>query len=104
MPGRRKILTVLISAAFAWPVLAQSGRDGVQLKYLGTADWEITDGSTVVLVDPYLSRLRRVTPNDTADPADNRPLFNLNLGEDGLLSRKEQIRGVRSHEQLRHLL
>ena len=75
MPGRRKILTILISAAFAWPMMAQSERAVVQLKYLGTAGWEITDGRTVVLVDPYLSRLRRVTPNDTVDPADNRPLF-----------------------------
>jgi L-ascorbate metabolism protein UlaG (beta-lactamase superfamily) len=75
MPGRRQILTLLISAAFAWPVLAQSENGVVQLKYLGTAGWEITDGRTVVLVDPYLSRLRRVTPNDSVDPADNRPLF-----------------------------
>ena len=52
-----------------------SERGGVQLKYLGTAGWEITDRRTVVLIDPFLSRLRRVTPNDTVDPADNRPLF-----------------------------
>ena len=48
-----------------------------QLKiiYLGTAGWEITDGKTVILVDPYLSRLRRsysdstdsVTTQDTED-------------------------------------
>jgi L-ascorbate metabolism protein UlaG (beta-lactamase superfamily) len=75
MLGRSKILTLFISAAFAWPVLAQSEHGVVQLKYLGTAGWEITDGRTVILVDPYLSRLRRVTPNDTVDPADNRPLF-----------------------------
>jgi L-ascorbate metabolism protein UlaG (beta-lactamase superfamily) len=75
MPGRRQILPVVIVAAFAWPLMAQSERDVVQLKYLGTAGWEITDGRTVILVDPYLSRLRRVTPNDTVDPADNRPLF-----------------------------
>ena len=75
MPGCRKILTILISAAFAWPLMAQSERGVVQLRYLGTAGWEITDGRTVVLVDPYLSRLRRVTPNDTVDPADARPLF-----------------------------
>ena len=55
--------------------MAQSERAVVRLKYLGTAGWEITDGRTVVLVDTYLSRLRRVTPNDTVDPADNRPLF-----------------------------
>jgi L-ascorbate metabolism protein UlaG (beta-lactamase superfamily) len=75
MPDCRKILAVLISAAFAWPLMAQSERGVVQLRYPGTAGWEITDGRTVVLVDPYLSRLRRVTPNDTVDPADNRPLF-----------------------------
>ena len=75
MPGRRQILPVLIVAAFAWPLMAQSEHPVVRLKYLGTAGWEITDGRTVVLVDPYLSRLRRVTPNDTVDPADHRPLF-----------------------------
>jgi L-ascorbate metabolism protein UlaG (beta-lactamase superfamily) len=75
MPDRCKILTLLMSAAFTWPLLAQSPRGGVQLRYLGTAGWEITDGRTVVLIDPYLSRLRRVTPNDTADPGDTRPVF-----------------------------
>ena len=29
----------------------------VVVKYLGVAGWEITDGKTVVLVDPYISRL-----------------------------------------------
>jgi L-ascorbate metabolism protein UlaG (beta-lactamase superfamily) len=75
MPGRRQILPVLIVAAFAWPLMAQSEPAVVRLKYLGTAGWEITDGRTVILVDPYLSRLRRVTPNDTVDPADKRALF-----------------------------
>lgn len=75
MRARLNMLTILIGAACAWPVTAQSERSVVQLKYLGTAGWEITDGRSVVLIDPYLSRLRRVTPNDTVDPADNRPLF-----------------------------
>jgi len=30
----------------------------LQLTHLGAAGWEITDGTTVVLLDPYLSRLR----------------------------------------------
>jgi L-ascorbate metabolism protein UlaG (beta-lactamase superfamily) len=30
----------------------------VRLVYLGAAGWEITDGKTVLLVDPYLSRIR----------------------------------------------
>jgi hypothetical protein len=29
----------------------------VVLKYLGTAGWEITDGTTSILIDPYLSRI-----------------------------------------------
>jgi L-ascorbate metabolism protein UlaG (beta-lactamase superfamily) len=57
------------------PSHAQSRAPGVRLTYLGTAGWEITDGTTVVLIDPYLSRLRRVTPNDSVLPSDPRPLF-----------------------------
>jgi L-ascorbate metabolism protein UlaG (beta-lactamase superfamily) len=34
----------------------------VVLKYLGTAGWEISDGSTVVLIDPYLSRINGPAP------------------------------------------
>jgi len=34
----------------------------VTLKYLGTAGWEISDGSTVILVDPYLSRINGPAP------------------------------------------
>lgn len=47
----------------------------VQLKYLGTAGWEITDGKTVVLIDPFLSRPRMVTPGDDTSPTDTRPLL-----------------------------
>jgi L-ascorbate metabolism protein UlaG (beta-lactamase superfamily) len=55
--------------------LAPAPLPAVQLKYLGTAGWEITDGTTVVLIDPYLSRLKRVTPNDDVLPGDSRKLF-----------------------------
>jgi hypothetical protein len=51
---------------------------GLQLAYLGTAGWEITDGKTVVLVDPYLTRLKTNTPNDSVLPSDPRALVNLN--------------------------
>src|SRR5262245_36949253 len=40
----------------AWLLGAASpGTAQVRLTYLGTAGWEITDGKTVVLIDPYLS-------------------------------------------------
>ena len=54
---------------------APGGSAQVTLKHLGTAGWEVTDGKTVVLIDPYLSRLRRVIPNDDALATDTRQLF-----------------------------
>lgn len=34
----------------------------VTLKYLGTAGWEISDGATIILIDPYLSRINGPPP------------------------------------------
>ncbi|MHB8638825.1 MAG: MBL fold metallo-hydrolase [Candidatus Acidiferrales bacterium] len=50
----------------------------VRLSYLGTAGWEITDGKTVILVDPYLSRLKMEIPGAPPDPGDHRSAFSLN--------------------------
>src|SRR5262245_63440660 len=47
----------------------------VTLKYLGTAGWEISDGRTTLLVDPYLSRLHMTSPNDDVLPGDTRKRF-----------------------------
>ena len=49
----------------------------VRLSYLGTAGWEITNGKTVILVDPYLSRLKMVTPGDPVLAGDPRRTFTL---------------------------
>lgn len=38
----------------------------IQLTYLGNAGWEITDGRTVVLVDPFLTQFARWTPTGPA--------------------------------------
>jgi L-ascorbate metabolism protein UlaG (beta-lactamase superfamily) len=48
----------------------------VRLSYTGTAGWEITDGQTVILIDPYLTRLKTETPNDPPLESDSRPLVN----------------------------
>lgn len=49
------------------------------LKWLGTAGWEISDGNTVVLVDPYVSRILGPQPPGRAaykqQPGDTRPLY-----------------------------
>ena len=47
----------------------------VTLRYLGTAGWEISDGRTTLLVDPYLSRLQMTSPNDDVLPGDARKRF-----------------------------
>jgi L-ascorbate metabolism protein UlaG (beta-lactamase superfamily) len=36
--------------------------DQVTLKYLGTAGWEISDGTITILIDPYLSRINGPAP------------------------------------------
>lgn len=48
----------------------------LRLSYTGTAGWEITDGQTVILVDPYWTRLKTETPNDPPLASDSRPLVN----------------------------
>src|SRR5258705_2668607 len=47
--------------------IAASDSTFVKLTYLGTAGWEITDGKTVILIDPYLSRIRRSYSEDSID-------------------------------------
>ena len=53
----------------------------VILTYLGTAGWEISDGSTVILIDPYLSRINGPRPPGAAlvtpIPGDARPLYGM---------------------------
>ena len=53
--------------------------DQVVLKYLGTAGWEITKGTTTILVDPYLSRINGPAPpgggSGHSIPGDTRPAY-----------------------------
>jgi L-ascorbate metabolism protein UlaG (beta-lactamase superfamily) len=71
----RSSIGAVVAAVWVVAGSASAPPDGlVQLKYLGTAGWEISDGRTVVLIDPYLSRLHMITPNDDVLPGDPRPL------------------------------
>lgn len=71
----RSVLNRLSASLLAAAVLAAvaPAQAQVQLSYLGTAGWEITDGKTVVLVDPYLSRLKFATPGSAVAADDPRP-------------------------------
>jgi L-ascorbate metabolism protein UlaG (beta-lactamase superfamily)/enamine deaminase RidA (YjgF/YER057c/UK114 family) len=48
------------------------GDEPLELTYFGTAGWRISDGTVVVLVDPYLSRLKY---GEGGHPDDDRPAF-----------------------------
>ncbi|HKA01107.1 MAG TPA: MBL fold metallo-hydrolase [Candidatus Solibacter sp.] len=58
--------------------LAATAAAEVRLTYLGTAGWEITDGKTIILVDPYFTRAKYNSPNDAVAPDDPRPLVTVN--------------------------
>lgn len=55
-------------------VAATLRADPVSLTYLGTAGWQITNGKTIILIDPYLTRVKSKSPNDDVSPDDPRPL------------------------------
>ena len=60
-------LLALASLLFAARAVAAP----IHLTYLGNAGWQIDDGRTVILVDPYLSQFRTArggAPNDDTDP------------------------------------
>jgi L-ascorbate metabolism protein UlaG (beta-lactamase superfamily) len=65
---------------------------GLQLTHLGAAGWEISDGQRVILLDPYLSRLRITgqfgTYTTPSLPGDNRPIFR---PEDELVSEEAAV-------------
>lgn len=57
----------------------------VSLTHFGAAGWSITDGNTVFLLDPYLSRIRfqgrKYGPTDATEvPNDPRPIVKFNEG------------------------
>jgi len=77
MPRRTGLILGLLSVLLAGPsasgqspAAAASGaslRAGeLRLTYLGNAGWEITDGRTIVLVDPFLTQFARWTPTGAA--------------------------------------
>src|SRR6202035_2017492 len=57
------IFVVTVLGSLAAQDQSSAGKSNqVVLKYLGTAGWEITDGTTVILIDPYLSRINGPAP------------------------------------------
>ncbi|MFT6807891.1 MAG: L-ascorbate metabolism protein UlaG (beta-lactamase superfamily) [Saprospiraceae bacterium] len=54
--------------------LYSQDKPSINLKYLGCAGWEITQGNTTVLIDPYISRLK-LGSGSSISKEDNRKTF-----------------------------
>jgi len=73
-------LAATVVCAFAGQKPTSSEKGGqVVLLWLGTAGWEISDGTTVILIDPYVSRIFGPQPPGrtpyTRTPGDTRPVY-----------------------------
>jgi len=68
------VMAPTVLAQSATPTSTTSLKKGeIRLTYLGNAGWEITDGTKVVLVDPFLTQFARWAPgkqNDGPAPSD----------------------------------
>jgi L-ascorbate metabolism protein UlaG (beta-lactamase superfamily) len=71
------VATVICALAAQNP--PKNEKSGVVLRWLGTAGWEISDGTTVILIDPYISRIFGPQPPGRTPyarpPGDTAPLY-----------------------------
>ena len=71
-PGTAWARGLVASVLLLIPGSLSAQADVLELTYYGAAGWRITDGNVVVLVDPWLSRLKY---GGGGHPDDNRPDF-----------------------------
>jgi hypothetical protein len=74
MPGLRPSLILAMLAAVPAPSIAKGPvRAPITLTYLGNAGWQIEDGHTVIIVDPYVSQFhdKRMGNPNTSDDSDD---------------------------------
>ena len=76
MTALSRLIVMMCLALIASPANTQESdqASGLHFKYLGAAGWEISDGKIIVLIDPYISRLKY---DDGGHPDDNRRAFAL---------------------------
>ena len=73
----------IVAGAAARPNPAGTKESGrVILEYMGAAGWRVSDGTTIILIDPYLSRILGppppLVPPYTRTPGDARPVYGWN--------------------------
>jgi len=69
---RRLIKWMLAIMLVALTSSVQAQDTPLQMKYLGTAGWEISDGNVVVLIDPWITRAKY---GGGGHPGDKRPNY-----------------------------
>ena len=79
-----KKLILFFLMGFHFNVLSQVVKGSLEFRYFGTAGFEITDGKTTILLDPYISRVKLVessikltsgNKNSDTDTKDKRKSF-----------------------------
>ncbi|MEY4957780.1 MAG: hypothetical protein RL409_2037, partial [Gemmatimonadota bacterium] len=74
----------LLAGLMSRPVTAQPSTQAagtalkkgeIRLTYLGNAGWEITDGTKIVLVDPFLTQFARWAPGKQSDGPSQTDLY-----------------------------
>ena len=53
-----KKLILFFLVGFHFSVLSQNLKGSLEFRFFGAAGFEITDGKTIILLDPYISRIK----------------------------------------------
>lgn len=100
---RKELFGFFFLLAFFVSVTMSAQNSAIQLKYLGTAGWQINDGTITVLIDPYISRVKLgtgpgVSPEDTRKTVDRSdPFVSDTLLIDSLISKVDFILAHHAH-------
>ncbi len=88
---------ILLLATLLGMFAVNAQKEALQLTYLGTAGWKITDGNLTVLIDPYISRVKLgngpgISPDDTRPSVARSDYFvSDSLSIDSLITRADFI-------------
>jgi L-ascorbate metabolism protein UlaG (beta-lactamase superfamily) len=101
--SKKGLFCFFFLVAFFTSITVSAQNNPIQLKYFGTAGWQITDGSITVLIDPYISRVKLgtgpgVSAEDSRKTVDrSEPFVSDTLLIDSLITKADFILAHHSH-------